>query len=153
MFNNGKASTEQAEHYQRDDTMLARQFKWLGILLRRADIVSPEVKRRVQERLDMWDNLIEQDPWVQKKKAEAEAEGEAKGLAKGLAKGEVKGEVKGLQNAVVRIVKGRFPSLSELAQQKIVQVNEASVLYYLVEQLSTAPDETVVRWLLRPSAA
>ncbi len=101
----------------------------------------------------MWDNLIEQDPWVQKKKAEAEAEGEAKGLAKGLAKGEVKGEVKGLQNAVVRIVKGRFPSLSELAQQKIVQVNEASVLYYLVEQLSTAPDETVVRWLLRPSAA
>ncbi len=30
----------------------------------------------------MWDNLIEQDPWVQKKKAEAEAEGEAKGLAK-----------------------------------------------------------------------
>ena len=156
-----QAIDELVERYQHDDTKLARQFKWFGILLRRADIVPLEDKRRIQERLDMWDNLIEQDPWVQKKKAEAKAEGEAEGLAEGLAKGlaeglaegEVKGEVKGLQNAVVRIVKGRFPSLSELAQQKVVQVNEAPVLYYLVEQLSTAPDETVVRWLLRPSAA
>ncbi|HEY6406644.1 MAG TPA: hypothetical protein VIY29_04155, partial [Ktedonobacteraceae bacterium] len=68
-------------------------------------------------------------------------------------KGLIEGEVKGLQNAVIKIVRGRFPDLSELAQQKVTQVNEPSLLYNLVEQLATAPDEAVVRFLLRPSAA
>ena len=117
----------------------------------------------------MWDDLIEKDPKMRqlraesaaKGKAEGEAKGKEEGLAKGLAeglvegeaKGLIEGEVKGLQNAVIKIVRGRFPDLSELAQQKVTQVNEPSLLYDLVEQLATAPDEAVVRFLLRPSAA
>ena len=40
-----------------------------------------------------------------------------------------------------------------LAQEKATQVDNPDVLAYLVEQVSTAPDENMVRWLLRPSAA
>ncbi len=144
-----QAINELVEQYKNDGAQLAQQLKWLGVLLRRAEIMPPEDKRHIQERLDMWDNLLEEDPYIKKKVAQSEAKGKAKGRAEGRAEG----EVTGLQNAVVRIVRGRFPTLTELAQQKVAQVNETEVLYYLVEQLSTAPDETVVRWLLRPSAA
>lgn len=97
----------------------------------------------------MWDDLMEKDPKMRQIREKNIAEGEVKGLAKG----EVKGEIKGLQQAVVVIVRGRFPELSALAEQRVTQVNEAPVLYYLVEKLSTAPDEAMARWLLRSSAA
>ncbi len=136
-----QAIEELAAYYMHDETKLARQLRWLGILLRRADIVPPDDKRRVQERLNMWDDLMEKDPKMRQIRE------------KNIAEGEVKGEVKGLQQAVVVIVRGRFPELSALAEQRVTQVNEAPVLYYLVEKLSTAPDEAMARWLLRSSAA
>ncbi len=164
-----QAIEELAEYYKNDETKLARQLRWLGILLRRADVVPPDDKRRVQERLNMWNDLMEKDPKMreirEKSKAQGLAKGKAEGLAKGkaeglvegkaegLAEGLAEGQVKGLQQAVVGIVRGRFPELSELAQQKVTEVNEAPVLNYLVEKLATAPDEAMVRWLLRPSAA
>ena len=127
------------------------------MLLRRADIIPPDDKRRVQERLDMWDDLIEQDPKMKQIRAESAAKGKAEGKAEGIsvgkAEGLVEGEIKGLQNAVVKIVRGRFPSLAELAEQKVAELYEPPILYYLVEQLSAAPDESMVRFLLRPSAA
>ncbi|HEV7235128.1 MAG TPA: hypothetical protein VGN15_03040, partial [Ktedonobacteraceae bacterium] len=88
-------------------------------------------------RLNMWDDLMEKDPKMRELREKNKAEG----------------EVKGLQQAVVVIVRGRFPELSALAEQRVTQVNEAPVLYYLVEKLSTAPDEAMARWILRPSAA
>ena len=97
----------------------------------------------------MWDDLIEQDPKMKQIRAESAAKGMAEGKAEGLAEG----EIKGLQNAVVKIVRGRFPSLAELAEQKVVELYEPPILYYLVEQISVAPDESMVRFLLRPSAA
>ena len=98
-------------------------------------------KGEFQERLNMWDDLMEKDPKMRQIRE------------KNIAQGKAEGEVKGLQQAVVRIVRGRFPELSALAEQRVAQVNEAPVLYYLVEKLSTAPDEAMARWLLRPSAA
>jgi predicted transposase YdaD len=150
-----QAIDEMAQWYQGNDAQLANQLKWLGVMLRRAEIMPLEDKHEIEERLDMWDNLLEQDPYLQKKIArgriEGEAKGKAEGEAKGKAEGRAKGEIEGLQNAVVRIVKGRFPDLAEQAQQKVTQVHDASILYYLIEQLAAAPDETVARWLLRPS--
>jgi hypothetical protein len=152
-----QAIEELAAYYMHDETKLARQLRWLGILLRRADIVPPDDKRRVQERLNMWDDLMEKDPKMreirEKNIAQGLAEGKAQGLAEGKAQGLAEGEVKGLQQAVVGIVRGRFPELSALAEQRVTQVNEAPVLNYLVEKLSTAPDEAMARWILRPSAA
>jgi hypothetical protein len=156
-----QAIDDLTQHYKHDETKLARQLKWFGILLRRADIIPPDDKRRVQERLDMWDDLIEQDPKMKQLRAESAAKGKAEGLsvgkaeglAVGKAEGLVEGEIKGLQNAVVKIVRGRFPSLAELAEQKVAELYEPPILYYLVEQLSAAPDESMVRFLLRPSAA
>lgn len=109
----------------------------------------------------MWDDLIEQDPKMKqiraesaaKGMAEGKAEGKAEGLSLGKAEGLVEGEIKGLQNAVVKIVRGRFPSLAGLAEQKVAELYEPPILYYLVEQISVAPDESMVRFLLRPSAA
>jgi len=72
----------------------------------------------------MWDDLMEKDP-----------------------------KMRELREAVVGIVRGRFPELSALAEQRVTQVNEAPALYYLVEKLATAPDEAMARWILRPSAA
>ena len=148
-----QAIEELAEYYQKDETRLARQLLWLGILLRRTDTVASRDKRRVQERLNMWNDLIEKDPKIREIRTKSKAQGRAEGLAEGKAEGLAEGEVKGLQQAVVRIVRGRFPELSELAQQKVTQVNEAPILYFLVEQVSLAPDEAMVRWLLRPSPA
>ena len=79
----------------------------------------------------MYDPLWENHPKVKKIRAES--------------------EVKALQSAVVTIVKARFPALTELAQQKVAQINTPEVLNYLLEQIVAEPDEAVVRALLRPT--
>ncbi|MFL5590617.1 MAG: hypothetical protein ACJ797_05690 [Ktedonobacteraceae bacterium] len=81
----------------------------------------------------MYDPLWENHPKVKKIRAES--------------------EVKALQSAVVTVVKARFPALTEMAQQKVTQINTQEVLNYLLEQIAAEPDEAVVRALLRPTAA
>jgi hypothetical protein len=81
----------------------------------------------------MYDPLWDEHPKVKKIQAESEA--------------------RGLRNAIVTIVKTRFPDLTELAQQKAAQIDQPEVLNYLIEQVTAAPDEEVMRWILRPSAA
>jgi len=129
---------------------------WLAVLLRRADTVPLEDKEQVLERLDMWNNLLEQDPYIQKKTADAEARGEGRGEARGLAKGEARGEARGLekgrteglQKAVLSIVRGRFPLLTDLAQEKVGRIQKVDALDLLLEQIVQAPDEAIARWLL-----
>lgn len=58
------ALNELAENYVGDDVQLANQLKWLGVLLRRSETMSIDDKVAVQERLNMWDNLLEQDPYL-----------------------------------------------------------------------------------------
>ena len=89
----------------------------------------------------MYDPLWEEHPKVKKIQAESKA------------KGREEGEIRALQSALVTIVKARFPTLAELAQQKVTQINNPGALNLLLEQISTAPDEKMVRFLLSPSAA
>jgi hypothetical protein len=129
----GQAMDELAELYREDEVTLSQQFVWMNLLLERTETISPQEKYKIQERLHMYDPLWEEHPKVKKIQAES--------------------EIRALQSAVVTIVKARFPTLAELAQQKVAQINNSGALNLLLEQISTAPDEKVVRFLLSPSAA
>ena len=99
----------------------------------------------------MYDPLWEDHPKVKKIRAESEEKGRVKGRAEGRTEGRTEGELRASQKILVNVVKARFPALAELARQKASQINKPDVLTYLIEQVSTAPDETVARWLLSPS--
>jgi len=114
-----------------------------------AEMVSPQDKRRVEERLKMFDSLLEQNPYIQELKDRVAAEAEAKGKAEGKAEG----EVKGLQVAVIEIVRRRFPALVDLTQQRVERVRKPDVLSQFVGQISTAPDEATAAWLITTLAA
>jgi len=92
----------------------------------------------------MYDPLWEENSKVRRMRAESEAKGEAKGRAEG--------EAKGLQMALVSAVKVRFPELTELAQQTVVQINDTTGLDMLLKHVITAPDERTARWLLSSAA-
>ena len=103
--------------------------------------------------MEDFDSLLDESPFVQKRKAEAEEKGIEKGIEQGIEKGIEQGRTEGLQKAVVAIVRLRFPDLTEFAQQQVVKINKPDVLDYLIDQVSFAPDETIIRQLLRPTAA
>ena len=116
----------------------------MGIILRRATIVSEEEKRMIEERLSMYDDLMEKDPKMRKIRAESEARSEARGEARG----EVKGEIKTLRMTILLLVKGRFPALLAQAQQRVKRTKSVDELKQLFEQLASASDENVARSLL-----
>ena len=70
-------------------------------------------------------------------------------VTKGEQRGEQKGRLAGLQEAVVNVVKFRFPALAALAQQQIGQFSSADELNTLMQQLLAAPDEATALKLLR----
>lgn len=74
-----QAIEELKEHYRHDDRALMRRLVWFRTLLERAETVPPQDKVRVQERLTMLDNLLEQAQFIQeiKKRAAEEAAEEA----------------------------------------------------------------------------
>ena len=128
-----QAMDELAALYQEDEVSLAQQFVWMELLLERTETIAPPEKAEIQKELRMYDPLWENHPKVKKIRAESKAEG--------------------LRSAIVTMVKARFPDLTELAQQKVAQLNNPDVLNYLIAQISAEPDENGVRALLRPTAA
>ena len=88
----------------------------------------------------MFDQLLEDDPWVKEKVAE----GEAKGVAKGVAKGKAEARTEEL----LRFVRGRYPALLHLAKARATKGESFDVLDALIEQLWAAPDEQTARTLL-----
>jgi hypothetical protein len=136
-----KAIDEMIEYYQGNEEQLGQELKWMGIISRRADILPLEDKRVIEERLSMYDDLIERDPKMRKMRAESEA------------KGRSKGKIEGLQQALVDVVKGRFPPLAELAQRKVPHVTKPDVLNALLIGIAAAPDESAARALLELLAA
>ena len=88
----------------------------------------------------MFDQLLEEDPWVKEKIAEGEARGKAKGEAKGLTKGASK--------ELVRLVQGRYPALLHLAKARVTKGEPPDVLDALIERLWAAPNEQAARTLL-----
>ena len=148
-----RAVDELSELYREDEVTLAQQIIWMELLLERTDTVPPSEKRRIQEELKVYDPLWEENPKIRRIRAESEAKGLAEGEAKGLAEGEAKGLAEGLQMALVSAIRVRFPELADLAQQKVVKVNDISNLDMLLKQVITAPDVSFACWLLSSVAA
>ena len=148
-----KAIDEMVEYYQGDDTRLAQEFRWMGIVIRRGISMSRTDKREIQERLNMWDDLMEKDPKMRKIRKESEAKGRTEGLKEGVEKGLKEGLAEGLRNAIVTTIRVRFPDLTELAQERVAQVSKPEKLNLLMGQIVIAPDENVIRLLLDLAAA
>ncbi len=148
-----KAIDEMVKYYQGDDTKLAQEFRWMGIVIRKVKTLPRADKREIQERLNMWDDLMEKDPKMRKIRKESEARGRTEGLKEGVEKGLKEGLAEGLRKAIITAVRLRFPDLTELAQERIAQVNKPEKLNILVDQIAIAPDENMVRLLLDLVAA
>ena len=134
------AIDEMVEYYKNDNERLARELRWMGIVLRRADTVALDEKRIVEERLNMYDDLMERDPKTIRLFAEKEARGEAKG--------KVAGEIEGLREGFVDIVETRFPDLAEAAEERVTLVTEANMLRLLLKAVVAAADEEAAQKVL-----
>src|SRR5581483_5312271 len=66
------------ERFKENETKLAQRLLWLSTFLRRSDMVALEDKQRVEERLDTFEQLLEQDEFVRKQRALGEEAGEVK---------------------------------------------------------------------------
>jgi hypothetical protein len=153
---------EMITYYAGDNTQLAQQLKWLGVLLRRSELVPVKDKAVVQERLNMWNNLLDEDPYLQSRIAQAAekaAEKAAKqglqqGLQQGLEKGRAEGEAEGALNAsrqlVLELVEARFPGLKSFAEQRVLKMRKPESLRRLIGQIAVAPDEETARRTLSP---
>jgi predicted transposase YdaD len=171
-----QAIAEMIEYYKNDEITLARDLRWMGIMLRRTDCVLEKEKQMIQERLSMYDDLMENDPEMKRLRAKYAAEGlaeglakgeakglakgeakglseglakgEAKGLSEGLAKGQAEGKMKALRTTILTFVKVRFPALRKQTRQSISQITDADELQEVFEQLVSASDEVAVREIL-----
>src|SRR5450755_108657 len=132
-----QAIKEMVQYYQQDEAALMREVRWMGIILRRANIVPLEDKRIIEERLSMFDDLMEKDPRMQRFRAESEA----------------RGEIKGLQLSILTLVEARFPALLGLAQQRVNALTNLDELTALLRQVLAASDEEAARSLLTSLAA
>src|SRR5712692_4535332 len=124
-----QALEEMKEYYEGRPKELSTHLLWFDTLLWRTDTVSPEDQRRVKTKMEQLDDLLEQSPYVQKKKEEGREIGREEGHEEGLAEG--------LQKAFVTFVQGRFPPLAELAQQRVSQVTKPDKLDLLLKQIVT----------------
>jgi hypothetical protein len=148
-----QAMEELAELYRDSTVTLSQQFVWMQLMLERTDTIPPHEKQEVYDQLKTYDPLWENHPKVKKIRAESEAKGEAKGEARGRAEGEAKGELQASRKLVVSVVAARFPNLAELARKRVAQINNIGALDLLIQQVSVAPDENTLRWLLQPPVA
>ncbi len=79
-----QAIEELAAYYMHDETKLARQLRWLGILLRRADVVPPRRQTSSTGEIEHVGRFNGKRP----KMREIREKNKAQGLAEGLAEGE-----------------------------------------------------------------
>ncbi len=135
-----QAIDQMIQYYQNDEIALARDLRWMGIILRRTDCVLEEDKRMIQERLSMYDDLMENDPEMRRLREKYKAEGLAEGLAEG--------EAKTLRATILAVIKTRFPALTKQARQQVAHMKNPGDLNDLFEQLLSAPDEATARALL-----
>src|SRR5437588_10858783 len=76
----------------------------------------------------MYENPLEKDPELQKLVARAEIEGRRK--------------------TAMLIIEGRFPALTELAQQVLLKQNDPDEVRRIGRAIATAPQEDTLRWFL-----
>ena len=155
-----QAIEELIKYYENENAPLARRLLWFSILLRRSDMVSPEDKQIVQERLNMYNDLLEQDEFVRKQRergltegrerglTEGREEGREEGRAEGREEGRAEGAMEASQKLLVELVKIRYPSLVELARQKAEKIDSAPALQEVIKIIFAISGEETVRAVL-----
>jgi predicted transposase YdaD len=173
-----KALREMTQHYSRPK--LGYRLMWFSHILRRTDTMSKQDKQTIEEELGMlynYDELVRDDPVIQRLLAQSMAEGEARGeargkaqgkaqgiiegekrgktqgllegAAQGIVEGEARGEVKALKEMILSIVSIRFsPALATQAQSTVMSIQDYEVLKRIHRQLLKAADEQSARLVL-----
>jgi hypothetical protein len=139
--------------YRDDEATLAQQYEWMMLFLERTDTIQPLEKGKIEERLAMYDQLWEESPRVQKMKVRLSEEADKKAEQKKKEEEQKKKEraeveVKVLRQALLGLIHGRFPDLSEFAQKQVGLFDDPAVLNLLIRKIAAAPDANTARWLL-----
>jgi hypothetical protein len=124
-----EALEEMEEWYKADRKKLGERIVWFDVFLERSDMVSAHDKERLEAKLHELGSYVKQSRLVRQILTEAVAEAKVEAKAEGLAEG----EVKALQKVLVEMVKGRFPPLAELAQQRVGALRDPQKLALLVK--------------------
>lgn len=122
--------------YTGQEERLRNHLLWFDTFLGRTTTVTEEDKERTRKKMKEFKTLLDESPFVKERVAEAEAEGK------------VEGKVEGLQEAVLTTVEARFPSLMELAQQKVTEITNPHTLKTLLRGINGASDEATARAFL-----
>ena len=80
-----------------------------------------------------YDSLLDEDPEIQER--------------------ETRGEIRSLQRMAIEAVKNRYPSLVELAEERVALITQPDALRQLVILIFNTPDENTARWLLNTFVA
>lgn len=89
----------------------------------------------------MFDELLEQDEFVQKQRA------------RGRQEGKIEGRIEEAQEVLVNYVSIRYPSLTTLARQRAEATSQQAQLQNILNRIFAAPDEATVRSLLSTSSS
>jgi len=123
------------QHYSRP--RLGYRLMWFSHILRRTDTVSDQDKQIIEEERDMlykYDELVQDDPVIQRLLAQSMAEGEARG--------EARAEKKALKEMILSILSIRFsPALATQAQSTVMSIQDEEDLKRIHRQLLKAADE------------
>ncbi len=132
-----QAIDEMIQYYGDDERKLARRIFWLQLFLRRSEMITPEDKNKVQERLDVFDQLLEEDEYIQQQRALGRDEGKAEEA----------------QQILLNLVSRRFPALVKLAQQKAEHTSQLAELNKIIDSVADTFDEATAKAILSSQSA
>ena len=135
-----KAIDELVERYNNYEAKLVRRLLWLSVFLHRTRMVSSQDKKKVRERLDTFEYLLENDEFVQKQRA--------LGFSQGKVEGKVEGELVATRQVLQVLVKKLYPSLVALAEQRAGQTQKVDALRTVIGLIVEAHDEATARAVL-----
>lgn len=137
-----QALQEMHEHYT------AQQFRdhviWFRCILHRTKTMSDEEKQSIEEVLHMQyhiDPLLREDPFIMAIAAEEAAKSEARG--------EARGRIEGLQDAILALIRDRFPAvIVSQVEETITPTQDTEQLRNFLRQLGRVSDEQEIPDLL-----
>ncbi len=139
-----QAMQELAELYRDNEVTLGQQLIWMELLLERTGTVADVEKGQIKERLNMFDELWEKSPTIQKMREQYRMQGVEQGIERGLEQG-----LQALQRSLVNVVRAKYPDLAELAQQQAPHFNKPDTLEMLIQQVVLAPNASTARKMLQ----
>ncbi len=124
-----QAVEELVEYYKDSEVKLARRLLWFSTFLKRADTVSSEDKQKVEERLDVFEKLLEENDFVRKQRALGEAQGK------------IYGEVEASQQILLDILQARYPTLAQQVKLRVEQTMQIEKLREAIRLIVNTSDE------------